>query len=420
MKRILSLFMAFSLLVLNMLPAFSAAAIADVGANYWAAKEIRNMVDDGVMTLNAAKRFNPEAHISRVDFVNALLVVTSNQNLDVTAKSKFRDVTAATPSYENILRSQQLGLVYGYPDGTFKPTKKMLRSEAQSVISHITQEKYVDTTELKQFKDYAKVPAWANQVYAKTLHYGIYVNYPDSRELRPNDNLTRAEAAVLLARLKDKLGLLKDEFNGAREEHLKIKKDAPNDIVKVTPLSAVILEGNVLAVGFDCKFKSKEHNAGDTVYFTNGKDINTEEGTLLIPANSRFTGTILDIKDPRWFNKNARVYIQLSKVVFPDGKAISMNAKPFYKDYALKESAWMNAGRIALSTVTMGAIGTGAGIGFGFIPDPARIGTGIAIGAPIGATIGFVAGVCAKGLNYNAKEGERIYVILLDNLTITK
>lgn len=420
MKKIVSGLMALGLLAMNAIPALAATAIADVSQNYWAKKEIVEVVDDNIMCLTG-NRFNPEGNMTRIEFVNALLKVLSNENLNVNITNKFSDVSKDTPNFENILRSQQLGLVYGYPDGTFQPERVVLRSEAQSVISHITKDMNADTSVLGQFKDAAAIPAWAKKVYAKTINYGIYVNYPDSRELRPNDNLSRAEAAVLLARLKAKLDLVKQEYIGTTTiEHLDVTKKAPSNEVKVNNIQNVISEGNVLAVAFESKFKSEDHKAGDVVYFVNDENIVTKEGTVVIPAGSKFIAQINEIKDPRWFNKNARVYPQLSKIVLPDGKELAFNAKPFSKDYSLKEGPWMTTGKLVLCTVTGGAVGTGAGVGFAFIPDPTKIGTGIAIGAPVGAAVGLVTGLVTPGLEYHAKAGEEVYVILLDEASIPK
>ena len=313
MKKIVSGLMALGLLAMNAVPALAATAIADVSQNYWAKKEIVQVVDDNIMCLSG-NRFNPEGNMTRVEFVNALLKVLSNENLNVNISNKFSDISKDTPNYENILRSQQLGLVYGYPDGTFQPNRTVLRSEAQSVISHITKDMKADAAVLNQFKDAAAIPSWAKNVYAKTINYGIYVNYPDSRELRPNDNLSRAEAAVLLARLKAKLDLVKQEYIGATTiEHLDVTKKAPSNEVKVNNIQNTITEGNVLAVAFESKFKSEDHKAGDIVYFVNEENIVTKEGTVVIPAGSKFIAQINEIKDPRWFNKNARVYPSLAK-----------------------------------------------------------------------------------------------------------
>lgn len=419
MKKFVSGVMALCLLAFNAIPVL-AASIADVSQNYWASKEINIVVDNNIMTLSG-NRFNPEGNMTRVEFVNALLKVLSDENLNVTISNKFKDVQSSNPNYENILRSQQLGLVYGYPDGTFKPNNTVLRSEAQSVISHITKDMDADTSVLNQFKDAAAIPAWAKKVYAKTINYGIYVNYPDSRELRPNDNLSRAEAAVLLARLKEKLDLVKQEYIGTtRIEHLDVKRNAPNNEVAINNIQSTINQGNVLVVAFENKFKSEEHKAGDIVTFVADKDICTEEGTLIIPAGTKFVAQINEIQPPKKFNKNARVYPQLTKIILPSGKELAFNAKPFSKDYSLKEGPWMTTGKLLLCTAAGAAVGTGAGVGFAFIPSPANIGTGVAIGTPVGAAVGLVTGLITPGLQYHAKAGENIYVILLDDAVISK
>lgn len=419
MKKFISGVMAFCLLALNAIPVL-AVSISDVSANYWASKEINSVVTDNIMTLSA-NRFNPEGNMTRVEFVNALLKVLSNDNLNVSISNKFSDVSKANPNYDNILRSQQLGLVYGYPDGTFQPNRTVLRSEAQSVISHITKDMNADKAILNQFKDASAIPAWATNVYAKTINYGIYVNYPDSRELRPNDNLSRAEAAVLLARLKEKLDLVKAQYIGdTTVEHLNVKRNAPNNEVRVNNVQSVIAEGNVLVVSFEDKFKSEEHNVGDVVTFFAEENICTEEGTLVIPAGTKFVATICDIKSERWFNKNARVYPQLTKIILPDGRQMAFNAKPFSKDYSLKEGPWMTAGKLLAYSASGAAIGTGAGVGLAFIPDPHKIGTGIAIGAPVGATVGLITGLVTPGLKYHAKAGEDVYVILLDDAAVAR
>ena len=80
----------------------------------------------------------------------------------------------------------------------------------------------------------------------------------------------------------------------------------------------------------------------------------------------------------------------------------------------------MTTGKLLLCTAAGAAVGTGAGVGFAFIPSPANIGTGVAIGTPVGAAVGLVTGLITPGLQYHAKAGENIYVILLDDAVISK
>lgn len=420
-KFFVGLLACCGLFATTVIPSF-AADIADVSSNYWASKEINVVVDNNIMSLSNGN-FNPEGSVARADFVSALLKLLSNDNLNVNISNIFTDVKSGDVYYENVLRSQQLGLVYGYPDKTFKPKQLMTRSETQSVISHITKDMDADTSVLNRFADADAIPAWAQKPYAKTLNYGIYVNYPKPNELRPNDILSRAEAAVILARLKDKIGLVKNQYKGGDLlgiEHLKTTRKAPSDEVHIMSDANVIKEGNVLPVAFADKFKSEESAAGDAVSFVAKEDIMTEEGTVLFPAGTKFNAQVLDITNPKWFNKNARVYAQLNGAVLPSGQKVSLEAKPFYKNYELKEGPWMTTGKLLLYTAAGGGIGTGAGVGFAFIPDPTKIGTGIAIGAPVGAGVGLATGLITKGLNYHAKEGEVIKVILLKDASIAK
>lgn len=424
MKKLLAGLLVCGILTVTTMPAFAYNGINDVSKDYWAQSEISSVVSDSVMNLKDSN-FYPENSISRVEFVKALLKVLGNEDLEIKSKIKFTDVAKSSADYAPIARSQQLGLVYGYPDGSFKPQGSILRDEAQSVISHITIEGDIDNNIVAKYSDAAKVPSWADHVYAKTLSYGIYVNHPNENELRPTDSLTRAEAAVLLYRLKQRLDLVKAQYKKSMEtvlgtETLTMVKKAPSHEVTVTNLRNIVKEGNVLEVAFNEQFKSKLHAAGDAVTFTNPEDILTDEGTLLIPAGSIFHGKVLEIKDPQWFNKNARVYVQLNRIATADGRNVELNAKPFSKDYSLKEGPWMTAGKLALYTVGGAAVGTGAGVGFSFIPSPDKVGTGIAIGTPVGAGVGLITGLVTPGLNYSAKNGEAVKVILLDDASIYK
>ena len=75
-KLLVGLFAAGVVAMSTTVPTF-AANISDVTANYWASKEINNVVDNNVMSLTGGK-FNPEGSVSRVEFVQALLKVLTN------------------------------------------------------------------------------------------------------------------------------------------------------------------------------------------------------------------------------------------------------------------------------------------------------------------------------------------------------
>lgn len=202
------------------------------------------------------------------------------------------------------------------------------------------------------------------------------------------------------------------------KEHLCINKKAPNNTVTITNYRKIICAQNVLAVAFECKFRSKCACAGNVINFVFPESVYTEEGTLLIPACTKVVAEITKIQRPKWFNKNARVSLMFRCMILPDGRVIPIKARPFTKDCTLKAGPWKTTGKIVLSTLTMGIIGAGAGVGFGFIPSPTKIGVGLAAGIPAGCGIGLLGALISKGLQYNAKAGQQIYIILLEDASV--
>lgn len=425
MKKFLASLLSALIVSFNFLPAIAAIKVAnDIKTDFWASKEINFVIEREIMNTDAKGYFNPQQTVSRVEFVHSLLKLLSNDNLNVNIKNQFKDVNSNDGYYADVLRSQQLGLVYGYPDNTFKPNRILTHAEVTSIMSHITKDSTTDTTNLKNFTDYVSIPSWAKYAYAKTISYGLYVNYPNAKMLTPKNDLTRAEAAVLLYKLYQRLNLVKTKYKNTSTEkvlgveHLNVTDKAPCNAVTITNLRRIILKDNVLKIAFDQKYWSKKSNAGDIVNFVFKDGVYTEEGTLVIPKDSCLVAEVTNIQKPKWFNKNARVSMKFRQITVPSGKTYNIDADPFTKDRTLKEGPWMTFAKILGWTVGLGAVGTGAGIGFGFIPNPAKLGTGIAIGTPIGCSVGLVLGLVTPGLAYKAKRGENVLIILNDDASI--
>ena len=203
-----------------------------------------------------------------------------------------------------------------------------------------------------------------------------------------------------------------------RIEHLDVHKKAPNNCVYINNDVRTVSKGNVLEFAFSEKFFSKCHQAGEMIYFDVPQALYTQEGTLILPANSRIQAEITNIVKPKVFNKNARVSLCFRKIIFPDNSCIDIKATPFTKDGKLKEGPWTTFGKVFASTITLGIVGAGAGVGFAFIPNPARIGTGLAAGIPTGCGIGLILGLVTPGCHYKAKKGETVYALLIDDFTV--
>lgn len=421
MKKIFRFLMPlFVLMAMVFSPKAMANEIKDISADYWAVKEIYQMVNEGVMTLDENGNFNPDGSVERADFTSMLIKVLNQGSLDVYIDNPFEDVTAETKNYDDIMRSEQIGLVYGYPDGTFKPANDMIKAEVTSAVSHITKDTINDLSILDDFTDVDLIPDWAKMAYAKTVKYNLFVNYPDRAKFEPNRDITRAETAVLLAKLKNAISNVKEEYQAEEVEktlsveHLSIHSKAQANTVTITNMRKIIAEGNILKVSFVDKYKGKKANVGDKVIFTNEKDIITDEGTLLIPAGSKFYATVEDIVEAKRMNKAQQVKFTFDQLELPNGTISDMNGT-VYNDLNgyLKDKSGK---KLLAYTIGGLAVGTGVGSAIGFPTD--EVGLSYAIGMPVGAVGGYVCGLLTKGVNYNATKGEELYVILNDSLSI--
>lgn len=419
MKKFLSIFAATCLMFFT--AAFAGAKqIIDVTPEYWAAKEILYVVNAGLMGVTPEGAFNPEETITRSDFNSILLRALGHKETPSSMPNMFTDVNESFPAYSDIMKSQALGLIYGYEDNTFRPLKHINKSEAESVISHITLDQDIDINVLNAFIDKNAIPNWAVPRFAKAVQMGIYVNYPNANELLPVKLLNRAECAVLIAKLRASMEQVKKEFVSEETllgiEHLNVSPDATTNEVKITNFRKIILAGNVLKINLGQDFYSKRHSVGEEVKFTNEEDIVTTEGTLVIPAGSLFTGRVSSLVPQKVFNRNAAVDFEILSVTLPNGDTVPFSA---ITSRSLRPSKLANAAKVAAYTLGGSVAGGGLGAGLAAAGNgDNKYGTGIGVGCGAGAGVGLFTGLITPGLSYKGHVGDPVYVMLLSDLAI--
>ena len=96
----------------------------------------------------------------------------------------------------------QNDIINGYDDGTFQPNKAITRQEAAAILNKAFElsVKYGVSTDL--FPDNSSIAAWASDhVYAAKAS-GLMKGYEEDGTFRPNNQITRAEAASILMNAK--------------------------------------------------------------------------------------------------------------------------------------------------------------------------------------------------------------------------
>lgn len=94
--------------------------------------------------------------------------------------------------------------VMGYPDGTVRPNGSITRAEVSTILFRLLSDKTRDEyfTTVSSFTD-VKAGAWYNNSIATLEKAGVIVDTAKGGAFRPNEAITRAELAAMLAQFSD-------------------------------------------------------------------------------------------------------------------------------------------------------------------------------------------------------------------------
>ena len=316
----------------------SAQVVTDVPQGFWAQDAIVEAVNNNYLTLKGDK-FYPNAPVTRAEFANAVYELIQ-RDLAGSVDNIFSDIKGSSPYDRSILTLSQLQIIFGYPDGTFKPDKEMKRSEASSVVANIVKSDFWDKSVLDKFEDKDDVPNWALLSYINNVINNVYVNYPEESKLLPNDYLTRAQTAVLMMRIKEAIDAYKlsylpkedtdaSEIEVANEERfvpvfvgtntLGEFKHAYQNTVNLYETRKVIVAGNIVPVRSLQRLNSKTVAEGQVVTYVSPKDVYSVEGTKLYSQGTKFEGYVERIEKSYWFKRQDKAYIVFNKAILTDG-----------------------------------------------------------------------------------------------------
>ena len=128
--------------------------------------------------------------------------------------------TAATPSKPTLNTGDHYAYVMGYPDGTVRPNGSITRAEVSAILFRLLSDKTRDeyfTTE-SSFTD-VKAGAWYNNSIATLEKAGVIVDTAKGGAFRPNEAITRAELAAMLAQFSDAKPVKGVKFSDVSAEH---------------------------------------------------------------------------------------------------------------------------------------------------------------------------------------------------------
>jgi len=179
--------------------------------NHWAKEAIEYMASRGIISGVGNNMFEPDRAITRAEF--AAVVVRALGLKSGSGSISFNDVKSSDWYYDYVKAAADNQIISGYEDGSFRPMENITREQAMSIIaralsvSGLNVELTGDEADklLSGFTDGDKAADYARNGIAVCVKLGI-VTGRNGNMIAPKDNITRAEVAVIMKNLLDKIG----------------------------------------------------------------------------------------------------------------------------------------------------------------------------------------------------------------------
>jgi len=165
--------------------------------------------------------FGPNESATRLELINMIAYYDwiHVRSSDVTEKQKictaFSDVEDGTYAAFAAQWGYDNGITNGVGGGRFKPHSNVTREEFVTMVYRFAQKKGVDTKFVNDtasaYEDYGKVSKWARDAIDWACDIGL-INGKTKTMIKPRDNVTRAEMAMIIYRFNN-LVIAHDDLN---------------------------------------------------------------------------------------------------------------------------------------------------------------------------------------------------------------
>lgn len=163
---------------------------------HWAQTEIMQFVENGFVNGKPNGKFEPDSNITRAEFVKIINRVFGLTN---TSGVVFNDT-----KYHWAKTEIDIAVTAGVAQGSdvgFEPDKNITRQEAAKMLANYQKLSDTNHDKIKAFPDYNQVDDWAINQLEAVVEKG-YIKGTGEGKLAPRLSMTRAEAVVILSRVR--------------------------------------------------------------------------------------------------------------------------------------------------------------------------------------------------------------------------
>ena len=318
MKNLLKLTLSALISLVITIPA---CAYPDVTADHWAATQIKDLTEKGVIVGYPDGSFQPDDNVTRAEFASMAIKALGQEHTTVAQPVKFTDIEPSFWAYDAVQKALYFDLISCPPEGQpFRPDDTVTRAESISVaVNALTTEQISDfkAKEVlsKKFADVNEVPEWFIIPAGKAAILDMLVTIPSKNKakIEAERPATRAEVAAILFEMTEQAKL---NPNAKLAEAMR-KKTGEGYIIEnafVQGSIGTIPEGAIIPVKLSNYISSQSSQPGELYTASAPQNYITKDKFILVYKDSNLKGQLLDVKSGKWFIRNGVLVLDNSLI----------------------------------------------------------------------------------------------------------
>lgn len=332
-KNFIKLFMGLFAFVFALMPvsAQQAKLFPDVAANHWAAAQIQELSEKGVIVGYPDGTFKPDDNVSRAEFACMAIRALGQEHTTVAQPVNFTDITRDFWAYDMIQRALYFDLISCPPEGkAFRPDDPVSHAEAVSVMVNALTTENISAQKAKEvlckYTDLASTPDWYLIPAGKAEILSMNVHIPNTPlALNANVPATRAEVAAMLKNMMEQAKL---NPNKKLAEAMR-KKTGEGFVIPgafVQGSVGTIPAGCVVPIQVGKAISSQCSKCGEVYMAKAPQNYVTKEKYILIYKDADLQGHLIEVKPGKLFIRNGVLTLQNETITTTNDQRVNFCA----------------------------------------------------------------------------------------------
>ncbi len=287
-----------------------ASRFRDVSPDYWAAPFINALVARNIISGFPDGTFKPNDPVTRAQF--AAMVRKAFNQPETRTGGNFRDVSRNYWANPAIQEAYRKGFLSGYPNNLFRPTQNIPKEQVLTALANGLNYRATGSSNdlLNSYQDRGNIANFAVAPIAAATENNLVVNYPNLRQLNPKSVATRGEVAAIIYQA------LVNERQAERINSQYLVNQTPIAINYRIPAGVNI----PIVSRQDRILVSRRGTMNVTMVIA--ANITTNDGTLLIPANTQVMGELRTTREGAQFVAQQLVFVNGETVPIQANSAV--------------------------------------------------------------------------------------------------